>query len=139
MSCGDFDIIEKKTDMESFSIYILKSAGLLSLFYLVYLFLLTNDTGFELTRKFLILGIIAAALLPAAVFTKTIFVEPQEATIEPFMIPEDLTDDPMAVQREFLNGWHIAGGIYLLGMTFFNPFWISASIPYKDHQIATQA
>lgn len=106
--------------MEAISIYILKSAGLLSLFYLVYILLLKNDTTFQLNRKFLILGIIAAFILPAAVFTKTIQVESQEVALENFIITEDFTGDiSRPWQEEPLNAWHISGFIYLTGLSFF--------------------
>ncbi len=106
--------------MEAVSIYILKSAGLLSLFYLVYILLLKNDTSFQLNRKFLIIGIIAAALLPAAVFTKTIQVESQELALENFMISEGFTENISTLPKEEpLSGWQIAGFIYLTGLCFF--------------------
>lgn len=106
--------------MEAISIYILKSAGLLSLFYLVYILLLKNDTSFQLNRKFLILGIIAAFIAPAAVFTKTIRVESQELAAENFIITEGFTGEiSILPQEEPLNGWQIAGFIYFLGLSFF--------------------
>lgn len=106
--------------MEAISIYILKSAGLLSLFYLVYILLLKNDTSFQLNRKFLILGIIAAFMLPAAVFTKTIQVANQELAAENFMIAENFTGDISTLpQDELLNAWQIVGFIYLTGLSFF--------------------
>ena len=106
--------------MEAISIYILKSAGLLSLFYLVYILLLKNDTTFQLNRKFLILGIIAAFIVPATVFTKTIQVESQELAVENFILTEGFKGDiPILQQEELLNGWQIAGFIYFLGLSFF--------------------
>lgn len=106
--------------MEAISIYILKSAGLLSIFYLVYILLLKNDTSFQLNRKFLILGIIAAFILPAAVFTKTIQVANQELAAENFVITENFTGDISTFkQDELLNAWQIAGFIYLMGLSFF--------------------
>ena len=106
--------------MEAISIYILKSAGLLSLFYLVYMLLLKNDTAFQLNRKFLILGILSAAIVPAAVFTKTIQVESQQLALDYFNISEGFTGNISTLQPEqLLNGWQIAGIIYLLGLSFF--------------------
>ena len=106
--------------MEAFLIYILKSAGLLSLFYLVYILLLKNDTAFQLNRKFLILGIIAAFIVPAAIFTRTIQVESQEIVADNFSINEGFTGPITTLpQEEPLNGWQIAGYIYFAGLSFF--------------------
>ncbi|MFO7719659.1 MAG: M56 family metallopeptidase [Gillisia sp.] len=106
--------------MEAISIYILKSAGLLSLFYLVYILLLKNDTSFRLNRKFLIIGIIAAFIVPAAVFTKTIQVESLELAVENFNITEGFTETISTLpQEDPLNAWQIAGFIYFLGLSFF--------------------
>ena len=60
--------------MENLLIYLLKSAGLLSLFYILYILLLKNDTSFTANRKFLIGGILASLVLPAIYFTKTVFI-----------------------------------------------------------------
>jgi len=61
--------------MESFLVYILKSAGVLSIFYVAYILLLKNDTSFEQNRKFLLGGIFAALILPSVYFTKTVLLE----------------------------------------------------------------
>jgi len=106
--------------MEALSIYILKSAGLLSLFYLVYLLLLKNDTSFQLNRKFLILGILAAFILPAAVFTKIIQVESQDLAVENLFFTEGFSRDISTLsQEEPLNLWQISGLIYLTGLSLF--------------------
>ncbi|MCG2430868.1 M56 family metallopeptidase [Aequorivita xiaoshiensis] len=55
--------------------YILKSAGILSLFYLVYIFLLKKETHFTFNRLFLLIGVLAAAIFPIIQFTKTIIIE----------------------------------------------------------------
>lgn len=56
-------------------LYLMKSTALLSLFFLIYEFLLKRDTFFALNRFFLFFGIVAAALLPLLTFTETIVVE----------------------------------------------------------------
>lgn len=55
--------------------YILKSAGILSLFYLVYIFLLKKETHFTFNRLFLLIGVLAATIFPFIQFTKTIIIE----------------------------------------------------------------
>src|SRR5690554_7827496 len=62
-------------------IYILKSTALLSLFFLVYEFLLKRDTFFTLNRYFLIVGVLVAVALPFLTFTKTIVVEESITTV----------------------------------------------------------
>lgn len=61
--------------MEAFLIYLFKSSIILSLFYLVYFFLLRKDTFFTFNRHFLLVGIISAILLPFIEFTTVQFIE----------------------------------------------------------------
>ena len=63
--------------METFLIYLLKSAGLLSLFFLFYSLLLKKDTSFITNRKFLLAGLTTSAILPAIYFTKTVIIQSQ--------------------------------------------------------------
>ncbi|RTY96661.1 M56 family metallopeptidase [Flavobacterium sp. GSN2] len=62
--------------MEVFYIYLIKSSGLIALFYLAYHFMLRKETFFTSNRWFLLLGLFTSILLPLVVFTKTIWVEP---------------------------------------------------------------
>jgi hypothetical protein len=62
--------------MEAFFIYIAKSAGLVTLFYFAYYFLLRKETFFNSNRWFLLAGLITSALLPFVVYTKVIWVDP---------------------------------------------------------------
>ena len=61
--------------MEQLLIYLLKSAALLSIFFLAYQLLLRNDTSFLANRRFLFWGIIASLLLPTVEFTRVVVVE----------------------------------------------------------------
>ncbi|AXT56328.1 hypothetical protein J8L88_11955 [Aquimarina sp. MMG015] len=61
--------------MEAFLIYLVKSSIVLSLFYLVYFFLLRKDTFFTVNRHFLLTGIVSALLLPLLEFTTIEFIE----------------------------------------------------------------
>ncbi|WP_424494843.1 M56 family metallopeptidase [Salinimicrobium sp. GXAS 041] len=61
--------------MESFLIYILKSAALSSIFLIGYLLLLKNDTSFSFNRYFLLGGIFSSFLLPGIKFTRKVYVE----------------------------------------------------------------
>ena len=62
--------------MEALLIYIAKSAGLVTLFYCSYYFLLRKETFFNSNRWFLLTGLITSAILPFAVYTKVIWVNP---------------------------------------------------------------
>lgn len=55
--------------------YILKSAGILSIFYLVYTLIMRKETFFNINRSFLLVGILAAILLPLFQYTRIILVE----------------------------------------------------------------
>ncbi|WP_051228080.1 M56 family metallopeptidase [Gillisia sp. JM1] len=103
--------------MESLLIYILKSAGLISLFYILYILLLKNDTSFSANRRFLLGGIFTSLVLPAVYFTKKVLVAAPEIFYNSspnsnlVVIPETTTQG--------LDWWMIAGAIYLIISGFF--------------------
>jgi len=70
--------------MEALFIFILKSSGLLAMFYFAYIFLLRKETFFNSSRWFLIAGLITSIVLPFIVYTKVIWVEaPPAPTPDP--------------------------------------------------------
>lgn len=103
--------------MNELLIYLLKSAGVLSLFYLVYQMLLKNDTGFRRNRIFLLSGMLVAAVIPVLSFTQYVSLE----------IPAYLYEFQSATSTENLmktnrvDWWEIGGIIYLgiFGLLFF--------------------
>jgi len=62
--------------MESFLLYLLKSSGIIALFFLFYMLFLKRETFFHTNRVFLLLGLGLSLFLPLIVFTKTIRMEP---------------------------------------------------------------
>ncbi|MFD2943081.1 M56 family metallopeptidase [Flavobacterium notoginsengisoli] len=62
--------------MEALFIFILKSSGLLTLFYFAYIILLRKETFFNSSRWFLIAGLITSVVLPFIVYTKIIWIQP---------------------------------------------------------------
>jgi len=62
--------------MEAFFIFIVKSCGLLILFYCAYYFLLRKETFFTSNRWFLLAGLITSIVLPFLVYTKEVWVDP---------------------------------------------------------------
>ena len=62
--------------METLFIYLVKSSGLLAVFFLSYHIMLRKETFFTSNRWFLLAGLITSVVLPLVVFTKIIWVEP---------------------------------------------------------------
>ncbi|WP_369769273.1 M56 family metallopeptidase [Flavobacterium sp. WC2416] len=62
--------------METLFIYLIKSSGLLALFFVSYHFMLRKETFFTSNRWFLLSGLITSVVLPLVIFTKIIWVEP---------------------------------------------------------------
>ena len=61
--------------MDSFLIYLLKSSGVMLLFFLCYQILLKKETFFNLNRWFLLLGLFTSLCLPLLTYTKIIWIE----------------------------------------------------------------
>ncbi len=104
--------------MESLLIYILKSAGLLSLFYLLYIVLLKNDTSFTANRKFLLSGIFTSLLLPAIYFTKKVVINAPEIVYAEPLINSNFVVSQEKIPQE-MDWWMIAGTLYLIITGFF--------------------
>ena len=62
--------------MEALYLYLLKSSGLLALFFMAYHFLLRKETFFTNNRWFLLLGLVTASILPLVVYTQIIWIDP---------------------------------------------------------------
>lgn len=66
--------------METLFVYLIKSSGLIAVFYLAYIVLLRKETFFSGNRCFLLAGLITSVVLPFVYFTKIIWVAPIAAT-----------------------------------------------------------
>ncbi|AGC75249.1 TonB-dependent SusC/RagA subfamily outer membrane receptor [Nonlabens dokdonensis] len=82
--------------MESIIEYLLKSAGVLSIFVLVYHFLLRRLTFFNANRWFLLAGIVASIIFPLIEITQTVYVEQPEQIL---YLPQQVAT-PMALVLE---------------------------------------
>ncbi|MDT0678117.1 M56 family metallopeptidase [Autumnicola musiva] len=103
--------------MENFLIYLLKSAGILSIFCLSYYLFLRKETFFILNRSFLLGGILASFILPLIYFTKTVYVE---AITMPGNYSIDMEDNTFPIAEEAtINWWLIGGLIYFTVAAFF--------------------
>lgn len=104
--------------MQELIIYLLKSAGLFSLFYCGYHFLLKHDTSFRTNRFFLLSGVLTSLLLPLLEITRT--VEVVSAATPLFLENFSAEAGSLPAEQDMnINVWQIAGGIYLLGLSFF--------------------
>jgi beta-lactamase regulating signal transducer with metallopeptidase domain len=65
--------------METLFIYVLKTNGLLLLFWIFYRIFLKKETFYNTTRSYFLFSIAFALIAPALFFTKTVWVEPQVA------------------------------------------------------------
>lgn len=72
--------------MEQFFIYLIKSSGLLAMFYLAYQFLIQKETFFNTNRWFLLSGLLASLLLPLVTIKKIVYIEVPKATVDKFMV-----------------------------------------------------
>lgn len=68
--------------METLFIYLLKSSGLIAVFYLAYHFLVRKETFFTSNRWFLITGLFTSLLLPLFSITKIVYVERPKINFE---------------------------------------------------------
>ena len=103
--------------METLIVYILKSAGLLSSFFILYMLLLKNDTSFTANRKFLLAGIVTSTVLPSVYFTKKILINAPEVFYNSSET-SNFTVISETTTQEF-DWWMIAGSIYLIISGFF--------------------
>ena len=98
-------------------IYISKAAGILALFYLVYIAVLQKDTLFTANRHYLLGGILAAITFPLIEITKMIYVE--LPANDPVVYAEMFPVEQIPVQEAIaINWWQIALIIYALGAGF---------------------
>ena len=112
--------------MESFYLYLLKSSGLIALFYLAYYFMLRKETFFTSNRWFLLLGLFTAVLLPLVVLTKIIWVEPTPVNYDWSSLPINTIADEDHTEEYIYLGLAVIyciGTLYLLtkfGFDFYS-------------------
>ncbi|MCV9932836.1 peptidase M56 [Flavobacterium sp. LS1R47] len=86
--------------MEAIFIYILKTSGLITLFYLAYYFLLRKETFFNSNRWFLLSGLITSIVLPFVVYTKIVWVAPIRTN---FTLPINTTTQTIPVEQSWFD------------------------------------
>ena len=101
--------------MEAFIIYLLKAAGISSIFYLLYFLLLKQETSFKLNRFFFLFGIFCSIALPLLKITHIVIVD--APTIVPGKeVNKILSRSNLTTEISY---WTIALYIYLGGLLFF--------------------
>ncbi len=85
-------------------VYLLKSAVVLALFYLVYIALLRRDTHFKVHRVFLLAGVAASFVLPLLYFTTTVYIDPPQ--IMTTSVLTELPSEAMNVIGESGSWWN---------------------------------
>ncbi|SEG32111.1 M56 family metallopeptidase [Flavobacterium urumqiense] len=126
--------------MEAFSIYLIKSSGLIALFYLAYHFMLRKETFFTSNRWFLLLGLFTSIVLPIVVYTKIIWVEPTPVNYDWSSLPINTIVDEDHTEEYFYLGLAIMyciGTLYLL--TKFGFDFYSLNTVLKGKSIQQQA
>jgi hypothetical protein len=102
--------------METLFIYLIKSSGLLGMFYLAYIILLRKETFFNSNRWFLLAGLISSALLPLIVFTKIVWVDPTPNTFDWSKIP---MTTPVENEAFEINWYLVFAIVYSIGILLF--------------------
>jgi hypothetical protein len=102
--------------MEALYIYLIKSSGLIALFYVAYYFMLRKETFFTGNRWFLLLGLFTSVVLPLVVYTKIIIVESSSKNIDWSKFPVTTSVENEAFE---INWYLISGIVYTIGIVFF--------------------
>ncbi|HQZ23885.1 MAG TPA: M56 family metallopeptidase [Flavobacterium sp.] len=102
--------------METLFIYLIKSSGLIGMFYLSYHILLRKETFFNSNRWFLLAGLISSVVLPLVVYTKIVWVDPTPTNFDWSKIPVTNT-----VENEvFEINWYLFFAfVYSIGILAF--------------------
>ncbi|NNL16743.1 MAG: hypothetical protein HKO81_08900 [Flavobacteriaceae bacterium] len=106
--------------MEAILIYLLKSAGVLAIFFFSYQFFLKKETFFRMNRHYLLAGILGSLLLPLVIFTNYVYVEPVIETFNPNLFLTDIPFTNNAVEQNKPFNWLLFGTyVYLAGVLIF--------------------
>lgn len=97
--------------------YLIRSASILGLFYLVYWFALRRHTWFIANRQYLLSGILAALFLPLVEFTQTVYLPAPELISSTNFIgtPISITEQSAIAQPEPFDWALLTISIYFIG------------------------
>jgi hypothetical protein len=97
--------------METLFIYLLKSSGLIAIFYLAYHFLVRKETFFTSNRWFLITGLFTSLLLPLFSITKVVYVERPKIALEDLVVHRNVTATTQAIPVAETIDWMLMLGL----------------------------
>lgn len=102
--------------METLIIYLIKSSGLIGLFFLSYFILLRKETFFNSNRWYLLAGLITSVVLPLIFFTKIVWVDPSPIDFDWSKIPLS----KISKNETFVIDWFLVAAIvYAIGAFCF--------------------
>ena len=104
--------------MEALIFYLLKSAGIVTIFYICFHLFLKKETFFRTNRHYLLGGILASLLLPLVVFTKYVYVEPVE-TFYPDWLFTNIPVTNSVQKAEPFDWMQFSVYAYLVGVLIF--------------------
>lgn len=107
--------------METIFLYLLKSSGLIAVFFLAYHFLLRKETFFKSNRWFLLLGLVTSIVLPLVTFKKIVWITPKPMVVDSVNLPQVPVSVIQAPDPEnFEIDWLLViAGIYAIGIIIF--------------------
>lgn len=100
--------------MESFILYITKSAVCLTIFLLIYVLFLRPATFFRFNRLFLMFGLVASLIIPSIRFTYDVLIQIPISSLSGLETTDAVSADK--VSELPVNMWTILFGIYLIGV-----------------------
>jgi len=102
--------------MENLILYLVKSSGILGMFFLAYNLLLRKETFFNSNRWFLQAGLFTAVGLPFLIFTKIILVENDLTNLD---LSNSIMTAPIQNEGFEINWYLVSGILYFVGILFF--------------------
>ena len=102
--------------METLFIFLVKSSGLIGVFFLSYHILLRKETFFNSNRWFLLAGLISSVVLPLVVFTKIVWVDPTPTNFDWSKIP---MTTPAENEASEINWYLVFAIVYSIGILVF--------------------
>jgi len=102
--------------METLFIYLVKTSGLIGMFYVSYHILLRKETFFNSNRWYLLAGLISSVVLPLVVFTKIVWVDPSPTNMDWSRIPMTSTVEKETFE---INWYLVVALVYSIGILGF--------------------
>jgi hypothetical protein len=102
--------------MENLLLYILKSSGLITVFFIAYQVLLRKETFFKSNRWFLLFGLVTSVVLPLITYKKIVWIEPSQTVNQWENVVQVL---PNQAETFEINWFWVLSCIYGIGLLVF--------------------